>query len=280
MRTSGLPVVPTEDVTATPFGVLRWRAGRQRHRPAGERIRPEQHGVELLERRDAADFVQQHHYSRSYPAARLAVGLYREGLGLAGVAVFARGQQDAAVGRYAPGLDPAEAVELSRLVLLDEVEGNGETWFLARAFRALRAELPEVRLVLSYSDPVIRRRLDGTALLPGHVGVVYQGLNATYHGRGKRRRLVLTPDGEVVPERAFQKLVAGERGAVGFYERLVAWGAPRLRIGEDVRSYLDRALTSGPFRVLPHPGNHVYSWALDPSVARVAALPYPRKVSW
>jgi hypothetical protein len=37
------------------------------------------------------------------------------------------------------GRHKAEAVELGRLVLLDDVPANGESWFIARAFELLRA---------------------------------------------------------------------------------------------------------------------------------------------
>ena len=55
----------------------RWRDRREYRRPAEERIVPAEFGVEILRDRDAKAFVTQHHYSGSYPAARLAVGLMR-----------------------------------------------------------------------------------------------------------------------------------------------------------------------------------------------------------
>ena len=46
------------------------------------------------------------------------------------------------------GLAPARGVELGRLVLLDEVEGNGESWFLESGFltrgAACRAAWPKI----------------------------------------------------------------------------------------------------------------------------------------
>lgn len=276
MRTAHLPAIPTEDVTLGPLFAQRWRLGRVRHRPAGEPFEPRAHGLEPLDRDTASAFVCTHHYAGSYPAARVAYGLYRAFTGLVGVVVFGRGQQDAAGPRYAPGVDPAHVVELQRLVLLDDVESNGESWTVAKALEQLRVDLPEVRLVLSYSDPVIRRRLDGSPILPGHVGIVYQALGARYHGRGKRRRLVLAPTGEVVPERAASKLEAGHRGGPGLYRRLIDWGAPPIRVGESASVWLERALVEGPFRALPHTGNHVYSWALDPTLERARGKPYPR----
>ena len=53
----------------------RWRDRREYRRPAAERIDPAQFGVEILRDSDAKAFVTGHHYSGSYPAARLAVGV-------------------------------------------------------------------------------------------------------------------------------------------------------------------------------------------------------------
>jgi hypothetical protein len=51
-----------------------------------------------------------------------------------------------------------ESLELSRLVLADQVPGNGESWFIARAL-ADAAEAG-VRDVVAFADPV-PRALDG-----------------------------------------------------------------------------------------------------------------------
>ncbi len=59
--------------------------------------------------------------------------------------------QERAVPAWLDGLPPRQGVEIRRLVLLDAVPANGgESWFLGRAFRLLRALLPEVCGVLSY----------------------------------------------------------------------------------------------------------------------------------
>ena len=125
----------------------RWRDRREYRRPPSERIDPTEFGVEILRDRDAKAFVTGHHYSGSYPAARLAVGLMRRnGVGasrLVGVCVFGVPMNERSVPRYI-GVEPNNGVELSRLVLLDEVLADGESWFVARALAALRAEKPEI----------------------------------------------------------------------------------------------------------------------------------------
>lgn len=256
----------------------RWRRRRSAWRPAGELFDPGRHAVELIpDDVTARRFITEHHYSGSYPAARLRVGLYRAGVGLVGVAVYSVPMSQAAVPRYT-GLPPAAGVELGRFVLLDEVEGNGESWFLARAARLLRQQLPEVGAVLSYSDPVPRRTAEGDVVLPGHVGTIYQATNGTYLGRSKPRYLHLGPDGQVVSERALSKLRRGDRGAAYAYEQLRAKGAPARRPGEEGPAYVTRALAEGPFRRVRHPGNHVYAWAWARGHELGASRPYPKQV--
>lgn len=269
------PLIPVEDVTALPLGPLRWRERKHRHRPLGEPFNVERHGVEVTEEREARPFVEREHYSGTWVAARLSVGLYRcprafmpGVLGraeLVGVCVFAVPMQPKTITKYAPGLDPSLGVELSRLVLLDQVEGNAESWFVRRALTLLARAKPEVRVVISYSDPCVRRRLDGSALLPGHTGGIYQALGARYFGRSSAAYKVIGPDGQNVCDRSKNKLANLEVGGNGFYERFLAMGAPRIRPGEGTRAYVERALAEGPFRRFKHPGNHAYGWsrALD-----------------
>jgi len=90
-------------------------------------------------------------------AARLSVGLFdAQRAELVGVVVFGVPMNQRVVPARL-GVPASEGVELSRLVLLDHIPGNAESWFVARAFRALREEKPEVRGVVSYCDPVPRQ---------------------------------------------------------------------------------------------------------------------------
>lgn len=255
----------------------RWRDRRDRYRALGDRFDPRRHSVAVVERAPARAFVETHHYSGSFPASRLDVGLYR-GAQLAGVAVFSVPSSQASIPARA-GVAPHEGVELGRFVLLDEVEANAETWFLARAFALVRAELGAVRAVVSYSDPHRRTATDGRVVMPGHVGTIYQAHNGRYVGRTKRRSLYLGPDGREIPPRALSKLRNDEQGAAYAYARLLAAGAPPRQPLEDAHAYVARALREGPFRREAHPGCHAYVWPVDPA-ARVllpAAQPFPKR---
>lgn len=232
----------------------------------------------------AGAFVREHHYARSYPAARVRVGLYR-GAELVGVAVFSHPPSEKVLARL-----PCErlaGVELGRLVLLSGprgVPGNGESFFLGQCFRHLRDAGIEV--LISHSDPVPRRALDGTAILPGHVGTVYQATNAVYAGRTKRNLLVLLPDGTVFSSRSMSKIRKRERGWRYCVEQLVAAGATPLASDilpqEELTAWMWRAIGEVGRR-LPHGGNHRYVWALNrhlrTDVARMdCGRPYPKAI--
>jgi hypothetical protein len=264
----------------------RWRLTRAYYRERAADFRPGDFGVEVIpDDTTARAFVVAHHYAASYPAARLRVGLYRRTRAfvpeLVGVAVFSVGVQPRAVPAWAPGLAPSEGVDLGRFVLLDEVPYNGETFFLARCFPILREALPDVRVVLSYSDPMPRKDAEGRVVMPGHVGAIYAGKGARYVGRTRGEYIHLGPDGRVWSRRGLHKLVTGDRGARGRLRALFDLGVPMRSPYEDVEVWLDRVLAGPLFRRVKHPGNHVFLFSPrgvgeDVPSSRVA-LPYPRK---
>ncbi len=251
----------------------RWRLRLATYRDPSEQIRTSDFEVAAIADDTAPKtFVEEHHYSGSFPAARFRFGLYRRGQ-LEGVAVFSHPCNNKVLTNTFPWCPLLEAVELGRFVLLDSVAGNGESWFLARCFEHLRAE--GLAGVVSFSDPMARTALDGSQVFPGHLGTIYQATNAVYLGRATARTLKLLPDGRAFNARTGQKIRKGERGADGAVEQLRAHGAPRLE-GDPVawlRTWSER-LT----RNVRHPGNHRYAWALAKRDRRRLpdSLPYPK----
>lgn len=259
----------------------RWRGRRTSYRPAGEVIDPRRYEVALITGdNEARAFVVAHHYSASYPAARVRVGLYR-GQDLVGVAVFSVPAQGKALDVLP--CDRNEAVELGRLVLLDDVPGNGESFFVAQAFDHLRRA--GFAGVLSFSDPEPRQNAAGEVVKLGHRGVIYQALSGVYTGRATPRSLWLLPDGTVFSDRALSKLRAGERGRRYAAEQLAAAGATPLEHGEDAGAWALRELRRIGRRQRHH-GNHRYLFPLDRATRRalpghlaargLASQPYPR----
>lgn len=266
------------------MGSQRWGRRSCSWRPGEEVFDPALYGVEVIEGdAEARAFVVEHHYSGSYPAARCRVGLYRSrgpwsAPQLVGVAVFSVPMNQRVIPARC-GVPADQGVELGRLVLLDEVPAPGETWFLARAFRLLRAALPDVRAVVSYSDPMPRRDMAGELVMPGHIGVIYQGHNGIYRGRATARTLWLDGRGRVASGRTLSKIRSGERGVDYACKSLEAMGAPPRARHEDGAAYVRRALESGAFRKLRHPGNHIYVWGLDRRTRKALGCgeEYPRR---
>lgn len=247
-------------------GCQRWRRGRACYRPAGEPFDPSRYGVEPIDFAEARRFVVEHHYSGSMPAARLQLGLMHKASAwqagaLAGVVVFSVPVQERAVPAWLD-LPPRLGIEIGRLVLLDDVAANGESWCLGRAFRLLRQLLPEVRGVLSYCDPLERRDADGRVVKRGHIGTVYRAFNGRFAGRSAARTLLLARDGRSVNERTLSKIRLGEQGAGYAVRQLRALGAPAPRPAEDGPAYVSRALAEGGFRKVRHPGNLTFTWRL------------------
>lgn len=252
--------------------------------------------AEIADDNTAKDFVEEHHYSGTYPAARRRYGLYRSNgaatiaddaalVGrhaaaaairhadldphLVGVAVFSHPPNEAVLKKL-----PCErmaGIELGRFVLLSNVPGNGESWFLARCFEHLRKA--GIEALVSHSDPLPRRDMAGTLVLPGHVGTIYQSTNAIYGGRTRARSLWILPDGTVFSERAMSKIRSRDRGYRYAIDQLVRHGANRpLDLGQDLGAWLAAELPRVARRV-KHRGNHRYLWALDKRLRKgVAAL--------
>ena len=254
----------------------RWRRGRGAYRPPDEPIPTRDYEVaELPDDRLARAFILEHHYAGSYPAARWRFGLFRKGV-LQGVAVFSHPCNDRVLTSAFPGR-ATDSVELGRFVLLDEVPGNGETWFLGRCFALLREE--GLAGVVAFSDPCRRLNRRGEVVFGGHIGRIYQAHNGVYLGRSAARTLTLLPDGRVFSDRAQQKVRAGEKGVRYAVGRLVACGAePPLPFDPDHLSAWLRRWKLRLCRAVRHRGNHRYAWPASRRVRLPPGLPYPRQV--
>lgn len=284
----------------------RWRDGRASYRPAGETIDTRRYEVAPIDGdAEARAFVERHHYTASYPAARFRFGLYSrlhddrtevprpEAVRAvrAGPLRHVRDDGDEPEGRDVRPLPdarlvgvavfsvpvndrsitnvfpvhPLEATDLGRFVLLDGVPANGETWFLARCFELLR--VAGIRGLISMADPAA-----------GHVGTIYQAHNAVYLGRATPRTLHVLPDGTVFNDRAQQKVRDG-RGTRGFDYAcglLTRSGAPDPGDG-DAGAWL-REWRGRLCRRARHRGNHKYAWPIDRRLRRhlPASEPYPK----
>ena len=253
--------------------VQRWCDHRGSYRPAGEVLQPSHYEVaEIWGDAEARAFIEQHHYSGSYPNARFRFGLYWGGL-LVGVAVFSHPVNDLVLAVF-PG-DIRASVELGRLVLLDFVPANAESWFLARAFTLLRRA--GIHGVASFSDPVPRTAVDGRLLFAGHVGTIYQASNAIYTGRSRPERKLLLPDGTMLHSRSLAKIRVRDSRWRSAAKPLERHGAEPLRDDEDARTWVE-TWAKKLCRPLVHSGNHRYLFVLDRRLRKYlpTGLPYPK----
>ena len=130
-------------------------------------------------------FVIEHHYSHGIHNGPMTWGLF-DGGELTGVIAFATpSSENVTASVFGP--DRRRAVtELHRLVLLDRMPYNSESWFIVRGLRALKAERPNYRAVLSFADAT-----------EGHIGTIYQASNAIYTGTSGRARFYLDSTGRL-----------------------------------------------------------------------------------
>jgi hypothetical protein len=297
----------------------RWRLGQHsfvRARDGG--FNASSFTIEAIDEATAKRYCTSHHYAgSSYPAAMHRFGLYRldappppagwdssrdDGAALVGVAVFSVPASKAVITKPFPELDYSTACELGRLVLESPAPGdvvrapaNSESWFVARCFEELASR--GVRGVVSFADPVPRRNVvTGEIVKPGHVGIVYQALGQPgrgdgtapaggwfrYTGRGTARYVVMLGDGQVISERALQKVRGAERGHEYVERRLVALGASPPRTGSNMAEWLTGALEDVGARRVKHRGNHRFVATLGNRRERrdvqmaLPALPYPK----
>ncbi len=255
----------------------RWTEKHETRRPAGETIETSRYDVAAIDTNTARAFIETHHYSGTMSPPSHRFGLFDRGA-LVGAAVFGVAPSMAAHRSVFGALTMQQGVTLGRLVLVDAVPGNGESWFVARTFALLREA--GVVAVESCADPEPRPDAAGKMTHRGHVGTVYQALNARYVGRTNPASLRLMPDGTCLNNRACGKIARREQGCDYAVAQLVRWGATPLRADEDALTWLRtwRAALTRPMR---HGGNHRYMWCLDKRQRRAVLdakpnLSYPK----
>lgn len=228
-------------------------------------------------------FCEQHHYAGKPGGILGQYGLFHHAR-LVGVAALTNAGFKSVLRCAFPDLEPYdESRELGRLVLLDEVPANAESWFLAEAFR--RQAALGVRGIVSFSDPEPRYDELGRLTMPGHVGTIYQASNASYTGR-ITPRTVWFHEGRLVNEQLLGKARnPGKEGHAYAVEQLLAWGATPRKRRQDPKEWVKQALVQTGCTSTRHHGNHRYQFALGDRRQRralhIGGTPaaYPKKSS-
>lgn len=120
--------------------------------------------------KEAKEFVIKYHYSHGIHNGPMTYGLYLEDE-LVGVCAFATPSSEAVCSSVFGEEQKRSVTELHRLVLLEEMPKNTESWFIVRALKELKKDRPYYNAVLSFADAT-----------QGHVGTIYQATNARYCG--------------------------------------------------------------------------------------------------
>jgi|SRR5262245_22353278 len=272
---------PTITLPASPF-CQRWQNRRHSWRHTSEGgFNSRLFDVAAISRADAVAFTERHHYAGKTGGILADFGLYQGGQ-LVGVAQLTNGGFKGVLTAAFPQLQPyVESAELGRLVLLDQVPANAESWFLAEAFRLAAAR--GLRGIVSFSDPVARRDAQGNVTMPGHVGTIYQASNATYTGRITPRTVWHLPSGEIFNEQAIGKIRQQKEGHEYAEQTLIDLGARPRRRRENPTDWWKRARAEAGCYSSRHPGNHRYQFTLGDRRQRRSVivggeqLPYPKK---
>lgn len=267
-----------------PLFCQRWREHRSSYRPAGETINTSDFEIAPIPKPVAKLFVQTHHYSKSFVAARYTYGLFSrhvtedhwqtQGLApqLAGVAAFSVSQHPAVVTNVFPG-NPKDSVELGRFVLLDHIKANAETYFLSRCHELLKKE--GIRGVVAFSDPEPRTSRSGNTIWPGHYGIIYHAGNSVFLGKSSPKTLYIFDDCSTLDRRTISKIRNHESGFKYACKLLTDRSADEP--WPDSKAWLDYwlpRLTTKRF----HRGNFRFAWSLCNRVyPRGTRLPYPKQ---
>ncbi len=134
----------------------------------------------------ARAFIEANHYLGGMGnSATGAYGLF-DGIYLIGCLVFMTPcSENVRAGVFGPE-HCRHVTELHRLVILDVTPPNAESYFIARALNALKADKPHLWGVVSFAD-------SGA----GHVGTIYQATNGLYYGPSRPRALFRDQTGRV-----------------------------------------------------------------------------------
>jgi hypothetical protein len=130
-------------------------------------------------------FIIENHYSKGVHNGPMCFGLLKDGE-LQGVCAFASPSSENVRSSIFGEEFKGSVTELHRLVLLDEVPKNAESFFIVRALKELKKQRPYYKAVISFADPT-----------QNHLGIIYQATNAIYCGTSSPATFYLDEDGRL-----------------------------------------------------------------------------------
>lgn len=145
-----------------------------------------QYTVEKMLSSEGKEFVKKHHYSHGIHNGPMCYGMFTKQGRLVGVCAFATPSSENVCASIFGPEHKRSVTELHRLVLLDEVPKNSESWFIVRALKLLKKDRPYYKAVISFADAT-----------QGHIGTIYQATNAIYTGTSGKATFYLDQDGRL-----------------------------------------------------------------------------------
>jgi hypothetical protein len=143
------------------------------------------YNVKKIESSIGKEFVKTYHYSHGIHNGPMCYGLF-DNENLIGVCAFATPCSEAVCASVFGVEYKRSVTELHRLVLLDEIPKNAESWFISRALKTLKKDRPNYNAVLSFADAT-----------QNHLGIIYQATNAIYSGTSGKATFFLDTDGRL-----------------------------------------------------------------------------------
>jgi hypothetical protein len=180
---------------------------------------------------DIRDFVETHHYSHNTNGVKISKCFSITHAGeLCGGVIFGA-LSTTAWKKFADNED--EVLELRRLVLLDDVGKNAESYVVSKTIKWIKQHRPQVRVIVSYADPAY-----------GHSGIIYRASNFKYIGvSGDDKGYRDIESGKVYHSRALRT-----KGDDNKYKPFV--------------KVLRSKLEAGELEVIDLPGKHCYIYEI------------------
>lgn len=214
----------------------RWKDRRDSYRTdTAERFNPKRYTVERTAHGPAKEFTKRHHYAGSWPSVSRAYGLFQERGGfwspeLVGVCAFGIPAGPAVLKAHKADL------ELNRLVLLDSVPANAESWFVSRVFDDLSKDMavPPLRRPWASTGPVATPT-HGDALARALAALLAQGALPTLSLEHALKALGLAPTAQAYQDLSVALTALGYAPTRESSLRVLSFSDPLRRTTKDGR---------------------------------------------
>lgn len=134
----------------------------------------------------AKEFISKYHYAKGMHNGPTTFGVFRSYDTLCGVVAFATPCSENVRSSIFGAENKDRVTELHRVALLDDEPPNMASWGIAQALTKLKDQKPHLWACVSFADAT-----------QGHIGYIYQALNAIYYGTTASARFYMDDDGRL-----------------------------------------------------------------------------------